>query len=114
MLEKDMRRAERKKRRMDERRQILERGGELTDPDEEIDGLSSVSSIASEAGFVIDSIKEEEFENNQRRLIKEKEELQRNVRAHPALLKAIKERWGNKFDMTKQQILEELAKVDTE
>ena len=62
MLEKDMRRAVRKKRRLEERRQLLERGGEITDPDEEIDGLSSVSSIPSEAGAaVVDSEKAEEF-----------------------------------------------------
>ena len=54
MVEKDIRRAQRKKRRLDERRQLLERGGELTDPDEEIDGLSSVSSIASETKVLVE------------------------------------------------------------
>ena len=48
MLEKDQRREERKHRRLEERRRRIERGEELTDPDEEIDGLSSVSSIDSD------------------------------------------------------------------
>ena len=47
-------------------------------------------------------------------MIKEKENFQRNIKTHPALLKAVKARWAILFDMTKEQILENLAKIDTE
>ena len=66
MLEKDIRREERKKRRLDERRAIIERGGELTDPDEEIDGYTSVSSIPSESrAEIAEQQRLEEFNRKQ-------------------------------------------------
>jgi hypothetical protein len=87
----------------------------LTDPDEEIDGISSVSSIDTEVGRAGTDLKKvEAFQSNQRMLVKEKNRFQRNIKHHPATLRGIKERWGIRFDMTKAEVLEELAKVDTE